>query len=246
MGKNFKLVIEYEGTPFHGWQRQNDLPTVQGEIEKVLSVMTRQRVDLHGSGRTDAGVHAVGQVANFTCDTKITPEAFGSGLNSLLPDPIAIRECIHVPEDFHARFSAKDKTYRYRILNRPYPSAIARNFAWFLHKDLDVDAMDEAAKRLLGTHDFKSFEGVGSPRPHTVREVMKAGFTREDEDNLLFEIKGNGFLKYMVRNIMGTLVDVGSGKISPERFSRIILEKDRRKAGTTAPPHGLCLMRVGY
>lgn len=243
--KNFKLTIEYDGTHYHGWQRQKVLPTIQGEIEKVLSVMTREKVGISGSGRTDAGVHALEQVASFTCDTKITPEAFHSGLNSMLPDDIVIRACEAAPPEFHARYSARGKTYRYRILNRDLPVAIGRQYAWRIQRPLDTAAMAEAAEHLIGTHDFKSFESTGSPREHTIRKLMKAAFRREGE-HLLFEVAGSGFLKQMVRNIMGTLVAVGGGRISPDGFREILEARDRQEAGTTAPACGLFLVSVNY
>lgn len=244
--KNFKITIEYDGSAYHGWQRQADDGTIQGEIENALMTMTGKKITLTGSGRTDAGVHAMGQEANFKCDTLLSAEAFHKGLNSLLPDDIVIRSCETVPEKFHARYDAKSKTYHYRILNQPLPSAVFRKYAWHIRKKLDLDAMQTALCRIVGTHDFKAFEGSGSPRPDSIRCIMDAKIEKTDEGYLIFKIEGNGFLRFMVRNIVGTLVDVGLGKITPDDFKRILASKDRNLAGITAPPHGLFLMHVTY
>ncbi len=243
---NFKLTIEYDGGLFHGWQRQKDDRTIQGEIEKALYTMTGKKVTVNGSGRTDAGVHALAQVANFICDTAHTSEVFLKGLNSLVPEGIVIKECITVDEKFHARFDAKSKIYRYRILNRPIPSAIDRQYAWFIRKKLDLKAMNASIEHIIGKHDFKAFEATGSPRAHTIRHVMEANLRAVDNDYQTFEIKADGFLRFMVRNIVGTLVEVGRCKITPDDFKKILLSKDRSQAGATAPPHGLFLMQVNY
>ncbi len=246
MLKNFRLTIEYDGTLYHGWQRQKDRRTIQGEIEKALKIMTKKRVVLTGSGRTDAGVHAVGQVANFHCGTKIVPEAFLKGINSLIQKDIVIRDCRLIDERFHARYDAFSKTYRYRILNRKMPAAIGSQYAWFIRKELKLDPMRRALQHIIGTHDFKAFEGTGSPRSNTVRSVIKADIFKKNTDFLIFEVTADGFLRYMVRNIVGTLVDVGTGKITPEDFKGIHLSRNRSSAGKTAPPHGLFLMHVRY
>ena len=246
MEKNFKLTIEYDGSDFHGWQRQNNDPTIQGEIENALQIMTKQKINLIGSGRTDAGVHAFGQVANFKCETRLDPAAFLNGLNSLLPDAIVICKCECVNEDFHARYTTKSKIYRYRILNRRLPAAIERQYSWHIRRSLDLDSMRRAAAHIIGTHNFKSFEGTGSPRSDSTRQVFEAKFYRETTDILVFEIKAEGFLRFMVRNIIGTLVEVGLAKITPEDFQAILLSRDRSRAGATAPPNGLFLVRVEY
>ena len=243
--KNFKLLIQYDGAAYHGWQIQKNDRTIQGEIQKALKLMTRQKIVLNASGRTDAGVHALAQAANFKCSTKLTPEAFQKGLNSLLDNDIVILDCKQVQESFHARFVAKAKTYKYRILNRNLPSAIDRNL-WFIRSPLNLDNMKQAAKNIIGTHDFKAFEGTGSPRVHTIRAITKAEFVIHDKGFITFHIQGNGFLRYMVRNIVGTLVDVGLGKISVEDFRQVLLSKDRKKAGITAPGQGLFLVCVEY
>ncbi|MCU0600308.1 MAG: tRNA pseudouridine(38-40) synthase TruA [Desulfobacterales bacterium] len=243
---NFKLIIEYDGTAYHGWQIQADKPTIQETIEAALSFMTKEHVHVIGSGRTDAGVHALGQAANFHATAKISPRSFHAGLNSLLPNDIVIRSCEVVDDAFHARFNAIGKTYQYRIRNRLTPSAIGRQYEWFIRKKLDLAAMRTAVKMILGTHDFKSFEGTGSPREHTVRTIKHAAVSEGENGRLFIDITADGFLRYMVRNIIGTLVDVGFAKISPEDFQKILETKDRGSAGITAPPHGLFLVSVDY
>jgi tRNA pseudouridine38-40 synthase len=208
--------------------------------------ITGKKIALTGSGRTDAGVHAFGQVANFYCDTEISPEVFQRGLNSLMPKDIIIKECNTVNEKFHARYDAKTKTYQYRILNRTTPAAICRQYSWFIKKKLDLDAMQSAILHIIGTNDFKAFEGAGSPRSSTKRRVINAGLQQKEKEYLIFEIEADGFLRFMVRNIVGTLLDVGLCKITPDDFKKILLSKDRNLAGATAPPHGLFLMNVKY
>lgn len=246
MQKNIKLTIEYDGAAYSGWQRQKNDRTIQGEIENALLAMTGQKVVLTGAGRTDAGVHALGQVANFICDTRLEPEDFLKGLNSLLPGDIVIKDCAPVNEKFHSRYDAKSKIYNYRILNRTVPAAIGRHYAWHIRKPLILDAMEEAASCLPGTHDFKAFEGAGSPRKSTVRTVFKAEILKKNENIVIFEIEADGFLRFMVRNIAGTLVCAGLGKISPGDVKKILESKDRNNACATAPPHGLFLMEVKY
>ncbi len=246
MLKNFKITIEYDGGSYHGWQRQTSDRTIQGEIEKALMTMTGEKVVLIGSGRTDAGVHAFGQVSNFYCDTALSPGNFQKGLNSLLPEDIVITACKQVPEKFHARYDVKSKTYHYRILNRNLPAAIFRQYAWHIRKRLDLNAMVGSLRYIIGTHDFKAFEGTGSPRANTIRSVIHADLVKMDDGYLVFKIEGNGFLRFMVRNIVGTLVDVGIGKNTHRDFNRILISKDRNLAGITAPAHGLFLMQVKY
>lgn len=246
MLKNFKLTIEYDGSSYNGWQKQKSKRTIQEEIEKALTTITGRSVALTGSGRTDAGVHAFGQVANFHCDTELIPEAFQKGLNGLMPKDIIIKECEYANEKFHARYDAKSKTYSYRILNRAFPAAICRRYAWFIRKKLDIDAMRRALYHIIGIHDFKAFAGTGSSVFHTTRCVINTDLAEKSQGYLVFEIEADGFLRFMVRNIVGTLVDAGLSKIRPDDFKRILLSKDRTNAGITAPPHGLFLMRVKY
>jgi tRNA pseudouridine38-40 synthase len=246
MIKNFKIIIEYEGTGFHGWQRQKSDRSIQGEIEQALSTMTGGPVTLIGSGRTDAGVHTLGQVANFLCETALSPEVFQKGLNSLLPEDIVIKDCHRVDRSFHACYDAKSKIYHYRIWNRELPIAIGRHYAWYIRRKLDTAAMRSVLTHLIGTHDFKAFEGTGSLRSHTIREVSAADLIENEDGFIIFTIEVDGFLRYMVRNIIGTLVDVGLGKITPTEFKDILKSKDRSNASATAPAHGLFLMEVKY
>ena len=244
--KNFKLTIEYDGTGYHGWQRQSQQRSIQGEIEKALATMTRTPVKLIGSGRTDAGVHALGQVANFHCDTTIPADGFRRGLNSLLPADIVIRHCVPADPSFHARFDAVGKRYHYQVLNRETPSALHDRYVWHVRKPLNLETMGAAARHLLGSHDFKAFEGAGSPRSHTVRRIMHADLAAKGENRVVFRIEGSGFLRFMVRNIVSTLVNVGTGEMTPDDFRQVLLSKDRARAGATAPARGLFLMWVHY
>ena len=244
--KNFKIIIEYDGSQYCGWQRQHNDPTIQETIEQALMKMTDQKITVIGSGRTDAGVHAFGQVANFKCNTKLTANEFLGGLNSLTPEDIVISACEEVSDEFHARFSATSKIYQYHILNRSNPAAIMRQYAWHIRKTLDLDAMRTALPCFIGSHDFKAFEGAGSPRAHTTRNVDRADLREEKDGYVVFGIEADGFLRYMVRNIVGTLVEVGLGKITPEDVKHILEIKDRTRAPATAPAHGLFLKRVKY
>jgi tRNA pseudouridine38-40 synthase len=246
MARNFKLTIEYDGSGYLGWQRQKDPNTIQGAIERALESLTGNHVTLSGSGRTDSGVHALGQVANFHSDTHLPPGDIHRALNALLSDDIVILSCEEMPEAFHARFDVTSKCYRYSILNRPLPAALGRQYSWHIRKSLDIDAMQASLVHLRGTHNFKAFEGAGSPRADSIRQVYMARLAQRDNGRIDFEIEGNGFLRHMVRNIVGTLVDIGFGKITPDDLAVIRDGKDRGKAGITAPAHGLFLVRVNY
>jgi len=246
MKKNYKLCVEYDGTDFFGWQRQKDAQTVQGVLESALSRILNQQIQIHGSGRTDAGVHALAQVASFTADTHILPRALQKNLNSLIKVPVVIRDCHVVSLDFHAQYSAVSKTYQYVIYNHPTPCAVFRQYQWHIRQMLDIEAMNLCCEKLIGTHDFKSFENTGSPRKSTVREVFFCRVQKQPFNRIVFEICASGFLKYMVRNITGTLVLAGQHRISPQDFVRILQAKDRTAAGPTAPPHGLFLNCVNY
>lgn len=246
MKKNFFLTIEYDGSAYHGWQRQKNEPTIQEEIETAISAITQQKVILIGSGRTDAGVHALGQTANFHCETNLSPRILLKGLNSLLPGDIVIRACKEADSSFHARYDVISKTYQYKICNQDLPIAVGRQFSWYIRKKLDLNQMKKTMNYILGTHDFKAFEATGSPRSHTIRTVFHADISETENGFLLFTIKADGFLRYMVRNLVGTLVEVGHGKILPEEMEKILCSKNRQNAGATAPPHGLYLISVDY
>jgi tRNA pseudouridine38-40 synthase len=246
MTKNFKLIIEYDGSRYHGWQRQKDDLSIQGEIENALKTITAKKVTLIGSGRTDAGVHAEGQVANFECDTRLKPEALMNALNGILAEDIKIKVCQQAGASFHARYDAKSKIYHYRILNRATPPAIGRQYLWFVRKSLNRETMRAAIDHIIGSHDFKAFEGSGSLRMSSIRHVYSADLIEDEGGLLIFHIEADGFLRYMVRNIVGTLVDVGREKLTPHDFKRILDGKDRSHASATAPAQGLILIEVKY
>ncbi len=243
--RNIMLVCEYDGTAYHGWQIQPNGISIQGVLEDRIGKITQADVRLTGSGRTDAGVHALKQVANFRTTSRIDCSNLLRGINGLLPRDIVIKDLQDADQDFHSRYSAKRKAYLYQIFNDPVRSAIYRNYSWHLRAKLDVDAMNEAASGLLGTHDFSSFCASGSDVKDHVRTVTAAAFCRKG-GMLRFCIEADGFLRYMVRNIVGLLADVGRGIIFPPNFKEIMDACDRTKAGITAPPQGLFLKEVIY
>lgn len=243
--RNIKLIIEYDGTGYGGWQKQKNAPSIQQEIEEGIYKLTRERVTLIGSGRTDSGVHARGQVANFLTSSNLPPDRFSYALNSVLPEDIRVLSSQEVDYKFHARYSAKGKRYRYSMIIRPHGTAIGRNYYYHLRHRLDIDAMKKASKYLIGTHDFKAFQAAGSSVKDTIRRIDRAELTWE-EPYLYFDIEGNGFLYNMVRIIVGTLILVGQNKIEYKMMDNIIKSKDRQMAGPTAPAHGLCLEEVYY
>ena len=244
--RNIKLTIEYNGTNYLGWQVQPKGPTIQGMIEEKLTLLTGATIHLIGSGRTDAGVHAFGQVANFRTQSPMDVRSIQRALNSLLPRDIVIRKAEEVKEGFHARKSSKSKVYEYWILNRDFRSPFHRDVAWHIPQRLDLKEMEMAIRWLVGEHDFSSFRSVGSPTRTTIRRVMRAEWKRGRKGLIQFEIEANGFLKQMVRAMVGTLVEVGRGKINSEEFRKILESKDRNKAGPTAPACGLFLKEVKY
>lgn len=244
--RNIKLLIEYDGTNYVGWQVQARGQTIQGVIEEKLSRLTGEKIDLIGSGRTDAGVHALGQVASFKTKSRMEARTIQKALNSLLPPDIVIQKAEEAGEDFHARKNPKGKVYEYRILNRETRSAFHRGYVWHIPQPLNLTLMKKAARTLIGERDFSCFRSVGTATKSTVRKIFRAEWKRTPEGFLLFEIEGNGFLKQMVRAIVGTLVDVGKGKVSVEGFREVLESKDRSKAGPTAPARGLFLKRVHY
>ena len=243
--RNIKLLIEYDGKEFNGWQKQPNKLNIQGEIERAIEEITGEKVDLIASGRTDAGVHALGQVANFKIEKNIPIEKIPYALNSKLKKSIRIKEAEEVPEKFHSRYTCKKKTYRYVINNSIQGTAIYRNLQYHFPEKLDEEKMNEAAQYLVGEHDFKSFKASGTSSKSSVRTIYDAKVTRSGE-LVTIELTGNGFLYNMVRIIAGTLVDVGTNKIQPKDVKNILDAKDRLKAGKTLPPTGLYLVKVEY
>lgn len=243
--RNIKLIIEYDGTDYHGWQYQPNARTIQGVMEERIGRIVNGKVTLSASGRTDAGVHALNQVANFRTESKVSWEALHRGLNALLPSGIVVKEVSEVDLDFHSRYSAKGKVYIYQILNRPYPSALLNRFSWHIRHPLYLERMNGAAAHIVGEHDFSSFRASSCGAPHPVKTVNSALF-RQEGDLLVFEIEATGFLHHMVRNIVGSLVDVGMGRRTPEWFKELLHSRDRKLAGVTAPPQGLFLKDVKY
>jgi tRNA pseudouridine38-40 synthase len=249
--RHFKLTIAYDGTDFHGWQIQSpDKPTIQGEISSVLRTLTQENVLLNGAGRTDAGVHALGQVASFRTQSGLSAGEFQRALNALLPPTIRIVGAEEVGPDFHARWSALGKIYRYRLYRgKVVPPAVWR---YVLHYPfpLDEDAMRIAASRFVGPHDFASFAAsTGSEdddkERSTVREIYASELVRsEDGEELVYTVRGRSFLRYMVRKMVGTLLDVGRGKLVPDDILRLYQLRDRAKSGPTVPPQGLCMVQV--
>ncbi|HOO89519.1 MAG TPA: tRNA pseudouridine(38-40) synthase TruA [Syntrophales bacterium] len=243
--RNVMMVCEYDGTAYHGWQRQPNGISIQEVLEEKLGLITREEIRLTASGRTDAGVHALNQVANFRTKSTIGCENLLKGINSLLPEDIAVKIMSDVDDAFHARYSAKSKVYVYRIFNNRVRSALYRNYSWHLRTPLDVDVMNRAAKLLEGEHDFSSFCASGGDAEDHTRTVI--GSSVHTRGNFIsFTIEANGFLRYMVRNITGLLADVGKRKIVPDEFKKIMCAKDRSRAGITAPPQGLFLKEVRY
>lgn len=242
--KNIKITIQYNGANYCGWQKQPDSLGIQGTIEKAIYDITKESVKIIGSGRTDSGVHALGQVANFNIESSIPTEKIPNALNAKLPKDISIIGCEQVDDEFHSRYSAKGKRYRYLIYNSPYRSPIYKDTSYHVKYDLDFEKMCKEAKSLVGEHDFKGFMSSGSSVKDTVRTIYDVKLTKE-EDLIVVEVEGNGFLYNMVRIIVGTLVDIGRGRIN-DSLVDIIDSKSRSKTGHTAPAHGLFLKKVYY
>lgn len=240
-----RLTVEYDGTNYCGWQKQDNGITIQGVLESELSKLTSGRVTLHGAGRTDSGVHALGQVAHFDTDSRIPPEKFSCALNSGLPGDIRVSDSRLAPCDFHARFDAVAKHYRYRIRVAPHASALYRNFELHVHDRLDIEAMRAAAKLVEGEQDFASFMAAGSNVSETVRNVYKSSLT-VCNGIIEYDIIGNGFLYNMVRIIVGTLLLVGKASLPPGHIAGVIGAKSRAAAADTAPAKGLTLVKVYY
>jgi tRNA pseudouridine38-40 synthase len=250
--RNFKLTIAYDGTDFHGWQFQANKPTIQGEIVAVLRRLTQENILLLGAGRTDAGVHALGQVANFRTQSPLSAAEFQRALNALLPPTIRIVDAEEEGPDFNARWSAKGKIYRYRLYRGKVVPPLLWRYVLHYPFPLDEDAMKAAAAHFVGVHDFTSFAAsTGSEdddkERNMVREIFSTDLTRtEDNQELWFTVHGRSFLRYMVRKMVGTLLEVGRGKLSPGDIENLFTQKDRSKSGPTAPPQGLFMLTVAY
>jgi tRNA pseudouridine38-40 synthase len=244
--KNIRLLLSYDGNQYHGWQRQRGEVTIQGTIEEKLYMMLEERVRLVASGRTDAGVHALNQVSNFQTRSNIPPFAIKKGLNSLLPLDILVKAAEYVPMAFHARYDARSKTYEYRILNKEEPDIFRRHYSWHIRSPLDVATMRDCLSALVGGHDFSSFRSSGGKDGDPFRSVMEAKIHGPDDDLLRVVIEADGFLRHMVRNVVGTIVEVGLGKMEMSKFAEILRSRDRKMAGVKAPPQGLFLVNVNY
>jgi tRNA pseudouridine38-40 synthase len=240
-----KLVLEYDGTCYAGWQRQPDQPTIQGFIERAIQQVRQINVSVIGAGRTDSGVHARGQVASFRTEMDWPASNWMRALNAVLPKSIAVRSSTLMDDRFHAQHDARGKLYTYRILHRPARPTIDRAFVWHLYKPLNDVAMQQAAATLIGLQNFSSFEGSLTDNTNPICHLQRLAVIRQD-DQILIEAYADRFLKHMVRAIVGTVVEVGLGKRPPDSLTEVLRAQDRSAAGQTAPPQGLCLMRVDY
>ncbi len=241
----YKLLLEYDGTNYHGWQLQPNRATVQGTLAAVLSQILNTPTRLRVAGRTDAGVHALGQVVSFHAAGSLNLSRFQYSVNSLLPSDIVVREITEISEEFNPRYDASSRTYRYRVWNRLYPSALFARYSWHVASRLDQSAMNQAAAVLVGHHDFSSFQGADSVERTPWRTVIRST-VRHEHGFLVYDVEARSFLRHMVRNILGTLVDVGRGTLSVDDIAVILAAQDRSQAGRTAPPQGLFLIEVKY
>ena len=240
-----KLTLEYDGTAYAGWQRQPNQPTIQEAVETAIFGVTQVNVPVIGAGRTDSGVHALGQVASFRIDRDMTPREWTRALNAHLPESVVVRRVDLMPDTFHARHSAKGKLYEYRILNRPERPAIERDYCWHIHQPLDDMAMNQAGMALVGSHDFSSFQTQPTDNDDPICRLQRFTLLREG-DQLRIQTYADRFLKQMIRSIVGTLLEVGLGKRPADSLTSILNARDRSAAGKTAPPQGLFLLRVDY
>lgn len=243
--KNIKLIIEYDGTNYYGWQKQNDKVTIQGTLEEAVRNLTKEENEVIGCSRTDSGVHARGFVASFKTESTVPPHKFREAINYRLPDDIVVLSSEEVSEDFHPRYLAKGKTYEYTIYNNLVPTALNRAFSYHYKYPLDIESMKEACNFFKGTHDFKAFRSEGSSVKTTVRTIYDLNIKTEG-DFIKISVSGDGFLYNMVRIIVGTLINVGRGKIAPHDIEKIIAGKDRKEAGDCVPAKGLKLVEVYY
>lgn len=244
--RNFKLILQYEGTRYQGWQKQESTDnTIQGRLEELLLKMNGTRTEIQGSGRTDAGVHALGQVANFHADTRMSCSEIQSYMNHYLPNDIGVISVEEVPERFHSRLNAVGKTYLYRILNTEIPHVFDRRYVYEYPQKLDVEAMKRAAEQLAGTHDFKAFTSTKKGKKSTIRTIEEIGIDRVG-DEIRMTYRGDGFLYHMVRILTGTLLEVGAGQRKPEDMKEILDSGLRERAGALVPAKGLTLIAVRY
>lgn len=243
--RRIRLVIEYQGARYVGWQRQPNGISVQACIEKAIFEITGETVSLQGSGRTDSGVHALAQVAHFDTQARMPGDKFAIALNMHLPQDIRILFSQDVSPDFHARFSAKEKSYRYTLQTGPHARVLHRERALHVHVPLDLPAMEAAAAMVVGTHDFRAFKSAGIEMENTTRQVLSSGWSREGI-LLHYDVTGTGFLYNMVRILVGTMLDIGRGYLPLSTMEEALLTGDRNRAGATAPAHGLTMMRVRY
>lgn len=243
-----KLTLQYDGTDYVGWQRQAEGVSVQGLLEDALGPIEGRQVTVNGAGRTDAGVHALGQIASVNLTASIDTVTLGRALNAVLPLDVRVLNVEEAPADFHARFSATGKIYEYRIVNGPVASPFVRRYVWHVIPRLNLDAVQTASMSLRGTHEFAAFQGTGTSVPSTERTIRRLEWQAGSGPDipLVMEIEGDGFLRHMVRNIAGTLVEIGLGRWPPGDIVRILASRDRSRAGATAPPSGLFLARVLY
>lgn len=240
-----KLTIEYDGTNYHGWQVQPNGVTIQAVLEQAIEKLLGVKTRLNGAGRTDAGVHALGQVANFFYAGEVDLRRLHKGLNAVTAEDIVIKQIEAVPESFDARRDVRSRLYQYRIWNHPWPSAFHQRFSWHVHDPLVLAAMQEAIQSLEGEHDFASFQAAGCDALHSTRRIYCNSLS-EKGDFLIYSVEATAYLRHMVRNIVGTLVEVGRGERSPAGFAQLLEARDRRQAGPTAPSQGLFLIEVKY
>ena len=240
-----KLTVEYDGTHYHGWQLQPNCASIQAVLERAVATLFGTPTRVTGAGRTDAGVHALGQVVSFYAGKDFTPHRIRRGLNALTPEDISIRDVEVVADSFDPRRDARSRVYEYHIFNRPTPSPFYLKRAWHVHEPLDIEAMRRAIPCLAGEHDFSSFRAAGCDAAHAVRKVYRTGLDARGA-LLVYTVEATAFLRHMVRNIVGTLVEVGRGERSPESVSELLQARDRTQAGDTAPAHGLYLVEVKY
>ena len=243
--RRIKLMLEYNGARYHGWQAQPDSVTIQGTVEAALTRITANPVRLHAAGRTDAGVHALAQVVHFDTPSEIAVSDLQRGLNRILPADIAVWQAAEVAHDFHSQYAAKRKTYAYIVYNHPLRSVFRASYTWHIRQSLDVAAMRDAASVLLGEHDFSAFRASSCTARSPIR-CMEQLAIKQRAEQIFFILRANGFLQHMVRNIVGTLVAIGQGKIPLHDMSVILQSRQRKLAGPTAPPQGLFLVRIQY